>query len=430
MSRRYLSKISLAAVLVAMPTIAAAQSTLLASANGRFVSATNAGADNLAASATLGSTWEQFAVINNSDGTISLRAGINGLFVSADLNIGGRLIANRTVASTWEKFRVVQQSNGTVALQALANNTFVSADLNIGAVLIANRPAASTWEQFTITPGGGGGGGGFPNRFAAPYVETWNRTSVTNLANTTGHKFWTLAFIISGGGCTAAWNGDTPLSSNLYLSDINSLRAMGGDVIVSFGGAAGVELGQACTSVAALQAAYQSVISKYNLTWIDLDIEGASIADAASVNRRNQAIRALQTANPSLRVSYTLPVNPTGLDGNGTNLLANARANGTRVDVVNVMAMDYGSCGIDMGQAAINAANGTRNQIASLGMSSSVGVTPMTDVNDTTCEVFSTGNSRSLINFAQANGFVRLLAYWAIGRDANHAHLNIFHTFQ
>jgi chitinase len=426
---------ALAAVL-AVPAIAAAQSTLRASANANFVTAANAGADDLAATAAVASTWEQFSVVTNSDGTVGLRAGINGLFVSADLNIGGRLIANRTVASTWEKFRLVTQSNGTVALQALANNTFVSADLNIGAVLIANRTAASTWEQFTITTNGGGGGGGggggagnFPPRFAAPYVESWNGTSVTNLANTTGHKFWTLAFIISNGSCTATWNGDTPLSSNLYLNDINSLRAQGGDVIISFGGAAGIELGQACTSAAALQAAYQSVITKYNLTWIDLDIEGASIADSASVNRRNQAIRGLQAANPNLRVSYTLPVNPTGLDGNGTSLLSSAKANGARVDVVNVMAMDYGSCGIDMGAAAINAANGTRNQIASLGMSSSVGVTPMTDVNDTTCEVFSTGNSQGLVNFAQANGFVRLLAYWAIGRDASHAHLNIFHAF-
>jgi chitinase len=252
---------------------------------------------------------------------------------------------------------------------------------------------------------------------------------VTNLANSTGHKFWTLAFIISNGSCTATWNGDTTLSSNLYLNDINSLRTMGGDVIISFGGAAGTELGQACTTVASLQAAYQSVITKYNLTWIDLDIEGAAIADTASVNRRNQAIHALEIANPNLRVSYTLPVTPTGLDGNGTNLLSNAKSNGARVDVVNVMAMDYGSCGIDMGAAAMNAASGTRSQISSLGMTSSVGVTPMTDVNDTSCEVFSTANSQTLVNFAQANSFVRLLAYWAIGRDTSHAHLNIFHTF-
>jgi hypothetical protein len=438
MSRRCLWKIvrgmSLVAVIVAAPAIAAAQSSLRASANGNFVTATNAGADDLAATAAVASTWEQFTVINNGDGTVALRAGVNGLFVSADLNVGGRLIANRTVASTWEKFSLVTQSNGTVALQALANNLFVSADLNLGGVLIANRTAASTWEQFTIGGGGGGGGGGtgagnFPARFAAPYVESWNGTSVTNLANTTGHKFWTLAFVISNGSCTATWNGDTPLSSNLYLSDINSLRAQGGDVIISFGGAAGTELGQACTTVAALQAAYQSVITKYNLTWIDLDIEGAAIADAAAINRRNQALRALEAANPSLRVSYTLPVNPSGLDGNGTNLLSNAKANGVRVDVVNVMAMDYGSCGVDMGAAATSAASGTRNQISSLGMASSVGVTPMTDVNDTTCEVFSTANSRSLVNFAQANSFVRLLAYWAVDRDTSHAHLNIFHTF-
>jgi chitinase len=434
MSRRCLLQVlrglSLAAVILAAPAFAAAQSSLRASANASFVTAANAGAGNLAATAAVASTWEQFTVINNTDGTVSFRAGINGLFVTADLNNGGRLIANRAVASTWEKFRLVTQSNGTVALQAMANNLFVSADLNLAAVLIANRTVASTWEQFTIAASGGGGGGGnFPSRFAAPYVESWNGTSVTNLANTTGHKFWTLAFIISNGSCTATWNGDTALSSNLYVNDINSLRAMGGDVIISFGGAAGVELGQACTTVASLQAAYQSVITKYNLTWIDLDIEGAAIADTASVNRRNQAIRGLEAANPNLRVSYTLPVNPTGLDGNGTNLLSNAKANGARVDVVNVMAMDYGSCGIDMGAAATSAANGTRNQIANLGMASSVGVTPMTDVNDTTCEVFSTANSQTLVNFAQANSFVRLLAYWAIGRDASHAHLNIFHAF-
>lgn len=428
----------LAAVCAAAPAIASAQSTLRASANGDFITATNAGADDLAATAPVASTWEQFNVINNADGTITLQAGINGQFVSADLNNDGRLIANRPVASTWEKFKLVPQANGTVALQAMANNQFVSADLNIGGVMIANRPTASTWEQFTMTNGGGGGGGtppppsgagNFPARFAAPYVESWNATSVTNLAKNTGHKFWTLAFIISNGGCTASWNGDTPLSSNLYVNDVASLRAMGGDVIISFGGAAGTELAQACGSASALQAAYQSVVTKYNLTWIDLDVEGAAIADSASIDRRNKAIKGLEAANPNLRVSYTLPVNPTGLDGNGTALLSNAKANGTRVDVVNVMAMDYGSCGINMGTAAVNAANGTHTQIQNLGMSSAVGVTPMTDTNDTTCEVFSTSNSQTLINFAQANSFVRLLAYWDVDRDSSHAHLNIFHTF-
>src|SRR5262249_33449640 len=96
----------------------------------------------------------------------------------------------------------------------------------------------------------------FPSRFAAPYVETWNNNNLANLANSTGHKFYTLAFVLAGRGCTPTWNGDTSLTGNGYGSYINGLRALGGDVIVSFGGADGTELGLACGTVSALQAAY------------------------------------------------------------------------------------------------------------------------------------------------------------------------------
>lgn len=51
---------------------------------------------------------------------------------------------------------------------------------------------------------------------------------------------------------------------------------------------------------------------------------------------------ALQAANPGLTISYTLPVLPTGLTPNGVALLANAVQRGVRVDVVNIMTMDYG----------------------------------------------------------------------------------------
>jgi beta-glucanase (GH16 family) len=122
-----------------------------ASANGSFVSAENAGASPLVANRGAVSTWEQFRVIDNGDGTISLQAVINGLFVAADLASGGRLIANQGAINNTTRFRRVAQSNGTVALQAVANNQYVAADLNVGNVLIANRPSPSTWEQFTLT---------------------------------------------------------------------------------------------------------------------------------------------------------------------------------------------------------------------------------------------------------------------------------------
>ena len=66
---------------------------------------------------------------------------------------------------------------------------------------------------------------------------------------------------------------------------------------VSFGGATGVELAQACTDVTALQAEYQAVVSAYNLEYIDLDIEGAAVADPTTIARRSTALAALQKAN-------------------------------------------------------------------------------------------------------------------------------------
>jgi hypothetical protein len=269
----------------------------------------------------------------------------------------------------------------------------------------------------------------FPPRFAAPYVETWNNNNLPNIASSTGHKFYTLAFMLNGGSCNPMWNGDTSLTGNSYGTYINGLRSMGGDVMISFGGADGTELGQACGTVASLQAAYQKVISQFKLTWVDFDIEGGREKDGPSVNRRNQAIRGLQTANPALRVSYTLSVDRSGLPGADLDLLRNAKANGARVDVVNIMAMDYGPCYSDMGQAAIDAANATRSQLASIGLAAKVGITPMTGINDVTCENFTTTNAQQVETFAQANAFVATLGYWSLDRDASRSYLNIFHAF-
>ena len=119
-------------------------------------------------------------------------------------------------------------------------------------------------------------GPGFPAHYDAPYVETWNSPSAMAAAeNATGNKYFTLAFVISDGSCNATYNGNDPITDGNWINAINSLRASGGDVIASFGGASGEELGQACTSVSSLQAQYQRVIDTLNLTHVDFDIEGA-----------------------------------------------------------------------------------------------------------------------------------------------------------
>jgi chitinase len=290
--------------------------------------------------------------------------------------------------------------------------------LTAAGVLFGTGQAA----QAAVNPGPG-----FPAHFAAPYVETWGSTSaMASAQSATGLKYYTLAFVIDGGGCNATWNGDTSIDNAGWETAINNLRASGGDVLVSFGGASGTELGQACGSVSTLEAQYKRVIDTLNLTRIDLDIEGSALNDTTANDRRNQALAALQqqyaSSGKHLDVDYTLPVDPSGLLSNSLSLLNNAKSRGVDVSVVNIMTMDYGSP-MDMGQAAVNAATALHDQLGQIwtGKSSDQlwameGNTPMIGVNDTTSEVFTTGNASTLESFAASHG-IQLLAYWALGRD-------------
>ncbi|MFE2142559.1 cellulose binding domain-containing protein [Streptomyces sp. NPDC059456] len=273
----------------------------------------------------------------------------------------------------------------------------------------------------TVPPGGGGtAAAGF-----APYVDTslYPAFDLLDTAAKTGVKEFNLAFITSGGGCTPLWGGVTALGDDRVASQIAALRAKGGDVRVSFGGASGSELGLACTSSAALAAAYGKVVDTYGLTKVDFDIEGAALPDTAANTRRAQAIAQLQKAHPKLDVSFTLPVMPEGLTQPGVDLVANARQNGVAVSAVNIMAMDYGPAySGDMGGYAIQAATATQAQIKGvLGLSDAaawktVAVTPMIGVNDVSSEVFTVDDATQLVGFARSKG-LGWLAMWSGARD-------------
>ena len=287
----------------------------------------------------------------------------------------------------------------------------------LGFLISTGQPAAAAANP----------GPGFPAHYAAPYAEMWNSpNSLMNAYNATGNKYYTLAFVISDGSCNATINGDTNIADAGWNTAINNLRAVGGDVIASFGGASGTELGQACTSVSTLQAQYKRVIDQMNLTRIDLDIEGAPLDDTAANDRRNQALANLQTqyaaAGKTLSVDYTLPVDPTGLLSDSLSLLNNAKSHNLNVNLVNIMTMDYGPT-LDMGAAAIQAANALHNQLGQIWTTKTSaqlwameGNTPMIGVNDTSAEVFTTGNASTLESFAASNG-IQELSFWSLGRD-------------
>ncbi len=285
------------------------------------------------------------------------------------------------------------------------------------AVMIATAGSASA----AAAPGPG-----FPAHYNAPYAELWNDPSTLMTAyNATGNKYYTLAFVISQGTCNATLDGDTPVTDAGWNNAISSLRAAGGDVIASFGGASGTEL-TSCGTVAAMQAQYQKVIDQFNLTRIDLDIEGSTLDNTAANDRRNQALANLQTQyagqGKTLSVDYTLPVDPTGLESDGIALLQNAKSHNLNVNLVNIMTMDYGPA-MDMGQAAISAANALHTQLGQIWTTKSSaqlwameGNCPMIGVNDSSAEVFTTQDAQELESFAAGNG-IQELTYWSLGRD-------------
>ncbi|MFJ7271024.1 cellulose binding domain-containing protein [Streptomyces sp. NPDC099050] len=282
-------------------------------------------------------------------------------------------------------------------------------------------PPTATATATTPPPTGSPAGGA---RFA-PYVDTslYPAYDLLDTAARTGVKEFHLAFITSGGGCAPLWGGVTGLGDDKVAAQIGALRAKGGDVRVSFGGAAGHELALNCRSAQDLAAAYGKVVDQYRLTKVDFDIEGAALPDTAANTRRAQAIALLQSSHPGLDVAFTLPVMPEGLTQPGVALLADAKKAGVRIHGVNIMAMDYGPAySGDMGRYAIQAATATQAQIKGvLGLTDAaawktVAVTPMIGVNDVTTEIFTVADAAQLVDFASEKGIGRL-GMWSATRD-------------
>lgn len=124
--------------------------TIKSSANGDYVCADNYGNDPLIANRATASTWENYYIYHNADGTVSLLSAYNHKFVCVDPNNSFKLIAESSGINSYEKFAEVNMGNNTVALKSIENGDYVCADGNNGYVLYANRTTASTWETFTI----------------------------------------------------------------------------------------------------------------------------------------------------------------------------------------------------------------------------------------------------------------------------------------
>jgi chitinase len=253
----------------------------------------------------------------------------------------------------------------------------------------------------------------------APYIDiTMPSPSLVDVANATGQKVFTLAFVLADStGCNPSWGGTIPLEDQRIIGDIQALQAMGGDVIVATGGAAGPYLEYTCGSVDALAGAYRRILDVTGATHLDVDVEATIPQD-----RVNQALKQVQDER-GISVSYTLRVqgDDYGLDPYSVQVLQSAAAHGVDV-LVNPMTMEFGSSRPDWGDAVIAAAESVLGQMRTVWPSMSdtdlrrhLGVTPMIGRNFNG-KIFDQSDARQLVDWANANQ-IGLLAFWSVGRD-------------
>ncbi|WP_161597526.1 chitinase [Fluviispira multicolorata] len=246
----------------------------------------------------------------------------------------------------------------------------------------------------------------------------------------------TLAFVLSDGKCGGDFYSQN-YNSNL-AQQIKDFQNSGGTIIASLGGANGPYIEEQFMDASrckvagenlevTLAKAYKKFIDQYNIRYLDFDIEGSAISIMSQVDLRNKAIAILQNDSKyaDVKISYTLPVLPTGVLDNSIELLKNSNLNKVNVDRINIMTMDYGG-GFPadrMGDNAIMAAESLFKQITPLYPNATdkqlwnkIGLTPMIGYNDVRPEVFTLADAEQVYNYAQAKG-IGLLSFWSVNRD-------------
>ncbi|MCN2844398.1 glycosyl hydrolase family 18 protein [Escherichia coli] len=280
----------------------------------------------------------------------------------------------------------------------------------------------------------------WPKHVYAPYVDFTLNTipDLAALAKNHNVNHFTLAFVVSkdANTCLPTWGTAYGMQNYAQYSKIKALREAGGDVMLSIGGANNAPLAASCKNVDDLMQHYYDIVDNLNLRVLDFDIEGTWVADQASIERRNLAVKKVQdkwkSEGKDIAIWYTLPILPTGLTPEGMNVLSDAKAKGVELAGVNVMTMDYGNAicqsanteGQNIhGKCATSAIANLHSQLKGLHPNKSdaeidamMGTTPMVGVNDVQGEVFYLSDARLVMQDAQKRN-LGMVGIWSIARD-------------
>jgi hypothetical protein len=274
-------------------------------------------------------------------------------------------------------------------------------------------PAVTGTTTGCTTPTGGRG---------APYLYNgWgDPPNPVTVMNATGIKWFTLAFVLSSGGCTPAWDGQRPLQGSVDASAIAAIRSAGGDIVPSFGGWSGNKLGPNCGTPQALAGAYQQVINAYGLKAIDIDIENSDEFENEAVQDRIiSALKIVKQNNPGIQTIVTFGTTTTGPNYYGGRLIDQSKALGANIDIFTIMPFDFGSGNI--GTDTQNAAEGLKNKLkTTFGWTDAqayahVGISGMNGLSDQQ-ELTTTQTWTQIRDYARSRGIGRL-AFWSVNRD-------------
>ncbi|WP_113704284.1 carbohydrate-binding protein [Nonomuraea lactucae] len=282
----------------------------------------------------------------------------------------------------------------------------------------AGESAASAAVTST-TSGCTGGGGKMPG---APYLYMgWgDPPSPASVMSSTGVRSFTMAFILSSGGCTPAWDGQRPLTGGADAQAISAIKGAGGSVQISFGGWQGNKLGPNCSTPQAFAGAVQQVINAVGPAVVDFDIENTDEFENYVVQDRIlNALKIVKQNNPNVKVVVTFGTTRTGPNAHGIRLINQSRALGVPIDNYTIMPFDFGSSNIY--QDTVNASEGLKNALKSaFGWTDAqayarMGISGMNGLSDQQ-ELTTPATWTQIRDWAKARGLTRL-AYWSVNRD-------------
>ncbi len=279
----------------------------------------------------------------------------------------------------------------------------------------------------------------WPAKVFAPFVDTtaWPTYSIIDDFNNYQVPYFNLGFIVtkSYNVCQPSWATYYPAEAGPVNDQIKQLRSLGGDVCVSFGGAAGMPIHINAPDVNSLFTQYKLFCDAYGLTRIDFDLEGIWISSSYATQNINNAnaLKMLQeyyiSKGETIDIWFTLPILPDGLTVEGINILKQAISAGVNISGVNAMTMDYGDSAAPdpqgkMGEYGIQAITSLYNQLNTLyngtktsqQLWSMIGTTPMLGVNDVNTEIFGLTDATQTLNFAQQNN-IGMISMWSANRD-------------